>query len=385
MAGSLSGRLGRIRSSQNNRKINRAKTGDPCPLPYPWKRVTPFLSEKETILEIKTGSSFPGGEIVSLFSELKDVDLKNIIFYDLETTGLSGGAGTIAFLAGFGRIESESLYIKQFFLHDFPGETDFLQSIGTLLTPDKVLVSYNGKSFDHPLLRTRFLMNRLTMETLAEVDLLHTARRLWKDRLPSCRLGTIEENILNKVRINDIPGKDIPGIYFNYLKNNQKPRGWIPLSAVFDHHLQDIISLAQLFIFIEKLWVDPDSAGVEDAGALGRLMLAKNRTDGITLLKRSWGDGDYSAGRVLSLHYRRTGKISEAAGIWKVMWYRDEGLFPGLELAKYYEHRVKNVNAAKKIVLTLLSKSETSNNERLKKILQYRLNRLKRKESIRRP
>ncbi|MCK5197291.1 MAG: ribonuclease H-like domain-containing protein, partial [Spirochaetales bacterium] len=252
-AGFLTGRLDRLRTSKINKKPPGSKSESITPLPLPWKLIRPFVSMKQEVFNSPLNKSSFKSDNPQLFPVMEYGNFENLIFYDLETTGLSGGAGTIAFLAGFGWIEKSRLIINQYFLHDFPGEIDFLLLINELLAPGKILVSYNGKSFDHPLLGTRFLMKGLKLHELPEIDLLHAARRLWKKRLPTCRLGTIESNILGIHRIDDVPGIEVPDIYFDYLKNGQETR----LAGVFKHHLQDIKSLAGLLAHMEKLWSNP--------------------------------------------------------------------------------------------------------------------------------
>lgn len=378
-AGSLAGRLGRIRKSKSSRKKTGHKYESISPLPLPWKSVRPYVSMNQEVSD----SSFCNESLESgdskLFQGMEYRNFKNLLFYDLETTGLSGGAGTIAFLAGFGWIEKNKLIINQYFLHDFPGEIDFLQLINELLVPGKILVSYNGKSFDHPLLRTRFLMKGLELNELPEIDLLHTARRLWKNRLPSCRLGTIENSILGIRRTGDIPGIEIPDIYFNYLKNNQDTENNMRMERVFKHHLQDIRSLAGLLAHMEKLWADPTAALEEDKTALGKLLLSRGRKEGEELLKDSWNREDYSAGKVLSIYYKRTGNFIEAAEIWKKMWQNKKDLFQSIELAKYYEHKTKEIEPAMSIVRSLLCEDIIRGNIKITEALEHRMKRLERK------
>jgi hypothetical protein len=293
---------------------------------------------------------------------MENRNIEDLIFYDLETTGLSGGAGTLAFLAGFGWVKNDRLIINQYFLHDFPGEIDFLLLIKELLSEDKILVSYNGKSFDHPLLRTRFLIKRLKLPLISEIDLLHTSRRLWKKRLPSCRLGIIENRILDINRVDDIPGVEVPDIYFNFLKTNRPE----PLEGVFKHHLQDIKSLAILFAHMEDLWSNPDNIPKNDKTSFGKLMLFRNRLEGLELLKDSF----------LNKDYKRNGEFEVAAEIWKQMWQNQKDFFQGLELAKYYEHKIKDIELALNITTLLMQKSSTS---RVGEALKHRLKRLERK------
>jgi len=303
---------------------------------------------------------------------MENRNIEKLLFYDLETTGLSGGAGTLAFLAGFGWVENDRLIINQYFLHDFPGEIDFLLLIKELLTDDKILVSYNGKSFDHPLLRTRFLMKGLKLPSISEIDLLHTSRRLWKNRLPSCRLGVIEDRILDIHRVNDIPGIEVPDIYFDFLKTNKSE----PLEGVFKHHLQDIKSLAFLLAYINGQWFNPFNIPENDKTSFGKIMLFRNREEGLELLKQSFLKKDNEAGKILSIYYKRNKNLTAAVNIWKEMWNNSQELFQGLELAKYYEHKTKEIESALEIVKLLMQKENT---ERIMSKLEHRMRRLERK------
>ncbi len=370
--GSLAGRLGRIRTSRDNKKVFKPQKEPITLLKSPWKQVNPFVSMSHKIFTSPFSSNAAKENIPFLFPEMENNHIENLLFYDLETTGLSGGAGTVAFLAGFGWIDKNKLIINQYFLHDFPGETDFLLLIAEHLVPGKILVSYNGKSFDHPLLRTRFLMKGLKLPVISEIDLLHTSRRLWKKRLPSCRLGVIEERILDIHRVNDIPGIEVPDIYFNFLKTNKSE----PLEGVFKHHLQDIKSLAFLFSYIEGLWNKPDNIYNNDKTSFGKLMLFRNRVEGIELLRESWLNKDSEAGKILSLYYKRKGDYAIAADIWKEMWQNREDNFQGIELAKYYEHKIKDIESALIIVKLILQKGSTG---KIREELEHRIKRLERK------
>jgi uncharacterized protein len=376
--GALSGRLGRIRKSRDRKNFPGDPVKSPELLNPPWKLDKAFVSIKQEIFRSPFKSKFNNKNIPVLFPEMENRNVKDLLFYDLETTGLSGGAGTIAFLAGFGWIEKDNLIINQYFLHDFPGEIDLLNSIKQLMSTDKILVSYNGKSFDHPLLRTRFLMKRMKIPELPEIDLLHISRRIWKNRLSSCRLGEIENSILNVHRVNDIPGIEIPDIYFNFLKTKNTE----PLEGVFKHHQQDIKSLAYLFAYLEELWTDPSGIPENDKFSFGKLLLIKNRDVGIRLLKESWRDKDYDAAKVLSIYFKRKGDLFEASDIWKKMWYGKQELFQGLELAKYYEHKIKDIKSALNIVKVLQGKGNIRDNIRIMKDLEHRCNRLERKLNI---
>ena len=379
---SLSGRLDRIRNGNQSKKAIPGNPVNSVRLSPPWKYVKPFVSVKKTVIKLSEIEKLKIEKLNSLFSCTINHRLEDLLFYDLETTGLSGGAGTVAFLAGFGQIQDDDFLITQLFLHDFPGENDFLGQIKALLTDEKIMVSYNGKSFDHPLLRTRFLMNGLKLPLIPEIDLLHTVRRLWKNRLPSCRLGIIENEILNIHRKGDIPGIEIPDIYFNYLRKSRKmidPE----IYGVFNHHLQDIKSLAVLLAYIESLWNDPGSVSEKERTSLGKLMLHRGRKDGLELLEKSWRSGDYEAGKIVSMSCKRNGNLKKAVYIWEEMWNGKPEIFQGIELAKYYEHKVKNIENALDIVSILLSGKSAGENQRLQNLLVYRLERLKRKKRLR--
>ena len=370
--GSLAGRLGQIRTSRDNKKNFTPQNDSIVLLKSPWKQIKPYVSMRQEIFASPFGNKFIPLKIPLLFPEMENRNIQNLLFYDLETTGLSGGAGTLAFLAGFGWIKDGRLIINQYFLHDFPGEIDFLLLIQELLTEDKILVSYNGKSFDHPLLRTRFLMKGLQLPFISEIDLLHTSRRLWKNRLPSCRLSNIEDGILNISRINDVPGIEVPDIYFNFLKT-QRPE---PLEGVFQHHLQDIKSLAFLFAYMEELWYKPSDIPSNDKTSFGKLMLFRSRIEGIELLKESFLNKDNEAGKILSIYLKRKADFSAAADIWREMWQNKPELFQGIELAKYYEHKIKDIDSAQSIVKLLMQKESPG---RIREELDHRMKRLERK------
>jgi len=166
------------------------------------------------------------------------------VFVDIETTGLCGGRN-LFFLAGVGQPSGETLVVKQYFLTDPSCEKIFLQAFGEAIPGNAGFVSYNGKSFDLPFIASRMRMAsvRKTWRQTGHLDLLEIARRFWRDRLPNCRLGTVESRILGVVRDEeDVPGRDIPQLYADYLAEGDASM----LKGVFYHNLIDITSLARM-------------------------------------------------------------------------------------------------------------------------------------------
>jgi uncharacterized protein YprB with RNaseH-like and TPR domain len=183
---------------------------------------------------------------------------EDFLFFDLETSGLSGGAGTVAFLAAFGRFVKRSggfsLHITQYLLLDYPGENAFLEALlGEFINKERIIVSYNGKCFDSQILKTRCLMNRIQSPEYFHVDLLHPARRLWKTVLEDCSQATIKTGILGLDRADDIPGAMAPEIWFDFLKTGNAER----LTGICDHNCRDIAGLAAMLCAMSRIAEDP--------------------------------------------------------------------------------------------------------------------------------
>jgi len=190
----------------------------------------------------------------------------SLLFFDLETTGLSGGAGNIAFLAAFGRFATvekntaaaeASLVITQYLLLDYSGESDFIELIVKEFTPTDdglpVVVSYNGKCFDSQILANRCIMKGAVVPEYFHVDLLHPSRRLWKQELPNCSQATIEVSVLGLDRSGDVSGAMAPDIWFSFLRNGEKQ----DLLKICEHNKKDIAGLASLFLALGEIAVNP--------------------------------------------------------------------------------------------------------------------------------
>lgn len=189
---------------------------------------------------------------------LAPVTFRDLLFLDTETTGLNG-AGTVAFMVGVGFFEQDAFVVRQLFLRDPGDEPAMLLLLQELVERHTGVVTFNGRSFDVPLLDGRFLINRLSSDLIQRphVDLLPPARRLWRDRFSSCSLGSLEENLLGLRRSeDDVPGWIIPALYYQFLQTGDGRE----LARVFYHNRLDILSMVTLAERVARLFAQPDPA-----------------------------------------------------------------------------------------------------------------------------
>jgi hypothetical protein len=180
---------------------------------------------------------------LALNPELESIDLRRALFFDTETTGLAGGTGTVPFLIGIAWFEDESMRIQQLFLPEMGKEAPMLHWLRERVQQSSCVVSFNGKAFDWPLLRTRFVLNRVPAPSLPpHLDLLHCARRVLRPRLQSVRLVELERKVLGMYREDDVSGALIPQLYFDYLDGGDIS----PMAKVIEHNANDLIALAAL-------------------------------------------------------------------------------------------------------------------------------------------
>ena len=274
-----------------------------------------------------------------------------MVFYDTETTGLSGGAGSMIFLFGAAWCEGADLAVEQLFLSDFPGEPEFLLAVRGLLERFRAFVSYNGKTFDSHLLRSRFLMNRIEWQAGPQVDLLHHARRLWKTVVGSCSLRSLETRVLGFTRELDVAGEDIPLIWLQFLRTSRP--GSLPV--VFDHNVMDIVSLARLYEVIGRLLGGSAPETPIDERALGTWMIRTGAEAGTTVLEEAFGRGNEQAGIALALYHKGRREWARAAEIWEQLLAGARSPLAAVELAKHHEHRTRHYETAMALVETLLS------------------------------
>ena len=174
--------------------------------------------------------------------------IDDLLFLDTETTGLAGGTGTVAFVVGLGALSGGHFVLRQFVLARPGAEAAMLARLAAGFAPQTMLASYNGKSYDLPLLATRFRLARLPDPCAgrAHADLLHAARRALRGQVPDFRLKTVEEAVLRHRRRDDLPGSEAPAAWRALLREGR----WEPLAGVLRHNRDDLVSLAALFVHL---------------------------------------------------------------------------------------------------------------------------------------
>lgn len=265
------------------------------------------------------------------------------VYFDTETTGLSGGSGTLAFLCGFAVVEQDSLRVTQYLITRYAAEPAMLEGITSLLGMDDRLVSYNGKSYDLPLMNTRYRMASMQpfLDGLPHLDLLYTVRRLFRKPWPDCRLITLEQRLLGLTRHNDLPGSEAPAAWFDLLRAGRTAR----LERLVAHNLQDILSLAMVHTVLVRVVEEPRRHGA-DITALAGWLAHSDAPAAYGLLKRQH--------RGLPLRGRRLlGQLARRFGDWELAIETWEGLSrqgcrnATEQLAKYHEHISRDLENAR--------------------------------------
>ncbi len=353
-------------------------------------------------------------------------DPDQFLFFDLETTGLSGGAGTCAFLIGYGWFEGARFRTRQYFLGGYGHEAAMLRMAGEKVA-GATLLSFNGKTFDVPLIEGRYLFHRVPspFDGLPHIDLLHPARRLWRHRpadasaasrprndafeqyfrmtrpaagnrrfdvsarAASCALGALEEAVLGFRRTGDVPGGEIPGRYFQYVRSGDVR----PLAPVLEHNRLDLLSLAAVTSVVARMLEEGPLAtrNAHECLALGRLYEHSGAGDRATACyTRAIENEDTPAWRAdpfvqrealrrLALRHRREHQYDDAAAAWQRML----DVAPDVEalhaLAVHHEHRSKDLSTARALVLRALA---ATGDGRQEESLRHRLARIERKLAV---
>ncbi len=261
-----------------------------------------------------------------------------VIYLDTETTGLSGGAGTFAFLVGVGRHDPGGFSVRQLFLPGPEHEVSQLRALAAIVHDASAVVTYNGSSFDLPLLRSRFALNRLDdpFRSTAHLDLLTLARRLWRETLPDCSLGTVERHVLGARRgADDVPGFEVPARYIAWLRTHRAEG----LSGVLSHNVSDIVALTALRARFEDLIEQPEpSLAPPELHGMGAWFERLGEPELALTRYLAAASGRQQSAWQASLLLKRLGRLDEATALWRQLGSRGHAA-AWVELAKLQEHR----------------------------------------------
>jgi uncharacterized protein YprB with RNaseH-like and TPR domain len=294
---------------------------------------------------------------------LAEIDLRSALFLDTETTGLDPRAGSYAFLVGVGYFSDDGFEIDQFFIEGPNHERAMLRALADTLHGFGLLVTFNGRAFDVPMLAHRLALHGQahSLRALPHADLLHAARRLWKERLQSCRLANLERHILRVERSGDVPSSQVPALYARYRADGD-PRRLLP---VFHHNAQDIMTLLALATHAAATFARPFAGIVRDgpdfaslarayeaAGDSDLALQAYDRALGLPLHPAARAD----ACRRASALYKRRSQTGNALALWEEMVRcpRAHSIYPFEELAKHYEHEAHDYARAEELVVQAL-------------------------------
>jgi hypothetical protein len=390
----------------------------------------------------------PDGDTLRLLDPtlpLPDGVRARTLFVDLETTGLSGGAGTVAFLVGCGWFDMGAFQVRQFLLTSYASERALLDAVASCFDAASLLVTYNGKTFDVPVMETRWSFHRMRMplESVRHFDMLHPARRLWssrpvdgsgmerpaqrprngaslsegpegtaaerRPRAPNndsggCRLGTLERVLCDVTRVGDVPGLEIPGRYFQFLRTGDAR----PLEPVLEHNRLDLISLAAVAAHAVQLVEEgtPRCRDAAEALALGRVYERAGCIDRALDAYRCAADDESTHVDVraeaiyrLGVRLRRDRRFDAAAVCWRRLLelqapprpkysYAAQGStllgplrqYAVQALAIHHEHRERDYEGAKELALQLLDDLEDAGGVRVRpEATKHRLARLEKK------
>ncbi len=397
---SLKGKLNRMKKhlSHNQPHENRQKTSEGQPQPVTSENI-PFLKEWEAlgvspyhfedsfclIREVTYSLDDQHGrysfaelpKVIEQWNEsgiqhslsAKGYEPHELFFFDTETTGLSGGTGNMIFLLGHARVFSDKVVVKQHLLTNPGNEVALYKSFLDEVNVES-LVTYNGKSFDWPQVKTRHTLLRDQIPALPEFghfDLLHGSRRLWKHKYERMALSVVEKEELHVQRENDTPGFLAPMIYFHFLKE-QNPK---LIEGILTHNELDVLSLISLYIHLSKKILSVDAVKEHNEKyALARWHLAHRDVQEATKHLQELTNADFEhadqASYDLSLQYKRQKKWKQAVQIWGELFASSDvhlALKAGIELAKYKEHREKDTRSALSVTESLLSFSSLSQRE----------------------
>jgi uncharacterized protein YprB with RNaseH-like and TPR domain len=375
-------------------KESQTPAFEPLPRePLQWLENSYAMDVKYGRIKIASGLEI-SGEVLACLSQdeaFKDLDLSTALFIDLETTGLSGGSGVIPFNVGMGYYRDDKFVVGQYFLGEMAEEERMIQELAEFFQEMdfQSVVTYNGKSFDIPLLETRFILQRqpFPLSELPHLDFLFPARRLWSHKYESCRLSHLALTVVQTGRTEDIPSAEVPWRYFQYLQTGN----YDLIEPILYHNQEDILSLLGLVIIGAHIFSEDPELCMGDAmdfyGA-GKVMANAGDVEKSVQFFQKALDGDLTAEvtietkKRLSAHFKKYQDWDKAVHIWQEMTSASvvtpAQLFSFRELAMHFEHKLKNLEEAKRIAEEgfVLSTGVSSYYER---DFSHRLDRLRRK------
>jgi uncharacterized protein YprB with RNaseH-like and TPR domain len=377
----------------------------PALLPADWPgRAVPgpdgifYLAEYRYGPEIRQGDLglldfLPFSPLPDFLEIPRDTNLARMVFMDTETTGLAGGTGTLAFLIGTGTCIEGTFVVRQYFLPDPSGEAGMLEAALTEMENGAGLVTFNGRGFDVPILQARAALRLRRFDSLEQSphwDLLPHARRLWKRRLESCALRSLETEVLGVRRsTEDVPSSMIPWLYREYLRTGD-PR---LIAGVLYHNVQDVLSMAYLAARILDRYTRPftEIEDPRDVLSLAFAHRARGRGDLAEAAFRAATEAGLDReNRIRALDglagvLKGKGASAEAVELWEA-WHATapDDPRPSIELAKYFEWRMNDLPAA--VVWAERAGSaagqlpSSAKLHQVERSVQHRLERLKRKQ-----
>ena len=328
-------------------------------------------------------------DAVRMLAGSPEFDFRRVAFLDTETSGLAGGAGTIVFLAGVGAFEEDAYVVRQYFARNPAEERAYLPDLARLLAARGGLVTFNGRAFDWPLLRSRFILAGVTPpQAEPHLDLLIPARRLWRPRLGACHFGNLERRILGHQRSGlDAPSWMIPSLWFRFARGEGGAR---EMEAVLYHNQEDIVSMAPLAHVMAATLAGLRDPHPHDWLALARIRARAGQLDRAEAAYRRALDHPQppalraQAMRGLAALLKRTDRREEAAVWWRALAEMlPEDINALVELAKYYEWEARDMEKARAATREAIRRAQGWRNpaERARALeaLEHRLARLLRK------
>ena len=318
--------------------------------------------------------------------EPTNIEITDMLFLDTETTGL-GGTGTVAFLIGAGFFDTDGFTVHQYIIPDFSDEAGMLEYLLEKFTDKTTIVTYNGRAFDIPIIRDRMIVNRVARQIpySQHIDLLHPTRRLFRRRLRDCSLTNIERELFHFFREDDLPGYLVPSVYFDWLAEESLES----IEKVMEHNRLDIVSLCFLTALLADVYTTDGKmlAHIDDLHSLSKIHHRRKDFRRVLTLNKHIEHLSPSqpADDIILFHaqtFKRAGEFEKAVPLWKNLADSTsrEGFIACIELAKYYEHKVRDIQKAYQFASQ--AESLTNLTPRQKAMVHKRISRLTAKRQL---